>query len=56
MTVTNDMAKDGVVWPTAQFTFKGTGFDIISLTDNTSGAIFVDVVNKETGKRKRACS
>lgn len=30
-------------WPTAQFTFKGTGFDIISLTDNTSGAIVVDV-------------
>lgn len=49
VTVTQDMAKDGVVWPTAQFTFKGTGFDIISLTDNTSGAIFVDVVNKETG-------
>ena len=43
VTVTSDMAKDGVVWPTAQFTFKGTGFDIISLTDNTSGAIFVDV-------------
>ena len=32
-------------WPTAQFTFKGTGFDIISLTDNTSGAIVVDVYN-----------
>lgn len=30
-------------WPTAQFTFKGTGFDIISLTDNTSGAIQVKV-------------
>ena len=30
-------------WPTAQFTFKGTGFDIISLTDNTSGAITVNV-------------
>lgn len=30
-------------WPTATFTFKGTGFDIISLTDNTSGEIFVDV-------------
>ena len=34
---------DGSAWPTATFTFKGTGFDIISLTDNTSGAIFVDV-------------
>lgn len=30
-------------WPTAQFTFTGTGFDIISLTNNKSGAIFVDV-------------
>lgn len=54
VTVTSDMAKDGVVWPTAQFTFKGTGFDIISLTDNTSGAIFVDVVNKETGKKEKS--
>ena len=43
VTVTNDMATTGVVWPTAQFTFKGTGFDIISLTNNTSGAIFVFV-------------
>ena len=43
VTVTSDMAKTGVVWPTAQFTFKGTGFDIISLTDNTSGGIFVDI-------------
>lgn len=54
VTVTSDMANDGVVWPTAQFTFKGTGFDIISLTDNKSGAIFVDVVNAKTGvKAKR---
>lgn len=49
VTVTSDMATTGVVWPTAQFTFKGTGFDIISLTDNTSGAIFVDVVGKTKG-------
>lgn len=35
--------KGNFAWPTAQFTFKGTGFDIISLTDNTSGAIVVDV-------------
>lgn len=51
VTVTADMAakwsKDDTTsaWPTAQFTFKGTGFDIISLTDNTSGAIVVDVYN-----------
>lgn len=30
-------------WPTATFTFKGTGFDIISLTNNQSGAIIVSV-------------
>lgn len=54
VTVTSDMAKDGVVWPTAQFTFKGTGFDIISLTDNTSGAIFVDVYNTNTGNKEKS--
>lgn len=46
VTVNADMVKgwtDSSAWPTATFTFKGTGFDIISLTDNTSGAIFVDV-------------
>lgn len=49
VTVTAAMAakwsKDDTAsaWPTAQFTFKGTGFDIISLTNNKSGAIFVDV-------------
>lgn len=39
----NGGKKDNFAWPTAQFTFKGTGFDIISLTDNTSGAIMVTV-------------
>ena len=33
--------------PTATFTFKGTGFDIISLTDNNSGAILVNVERKD---------
>lgn len=50
VTVTANMAANWEgdttsAWPTAQFTFKGTGFDIISLTDNTSGAIVVDVYN-----------
>lgn len=50
VTVTAAMAANWAgdttsAWPTAQFTFKGTGFDIISLTDNTSGAIVVDVYN-----------
>ena len=47
VTVTSDMVTNWndttSAWPTAQFTFKGTGFDIISLTDNTSGAIYVSV-------------
>lgn len=33
--------------PTAQFTFKGTGFDVISLTDNRSGAITVTVTSAD---------
>ena len=46
VTVSTDMAKTWTPtsqWPTATFTFKGTGFDVISLTDNTSGAISVKV-------------
>lgn len=48
VTVTANMAANWAgdttsAWPTAQFTFKGTGFDIISLTDNTSGVIQVKV-------------
>lgn len=50
VTVTANMANTAAwkeqpasAWPTAQFTFKGTGFDIISLTDNTSGVIQVKV-------------
>ena len=35
--------NDTSAWPTATFTFKGTGFDIISLTNNQSGAIIVTV-------------
>ena len=53
VTVTSDMVKewtDSSAWPYATFTFKGTGFDVISLTDNTSGTIFVTVTNKATGQ------
>ena len=45
VTVTSAMADTNAwkeqpnsAWPTASFTFTGTGFDIISLTDNTSAA------------------
>lgn len=53
VTVNANMVKgwtDDSAWPTATFTFKGTGFDVISLTDNTSGTIFVTVTNKATGQ------
>lgn len=38
--------------PTASFTFTGTGFDIISLTDSTSGTIVVTVRNTATNETK----
>lgn len=39
----NDNPRKGGAWPTAEFTFTGTGFDVISLTDSTTGLIKVDV-------------
>lgn len=46
VTVTSNMYVKGdktTTWPSATFTFKGTGFDVISLTDNNSGMISVKV-------------
>lgn len=56
VTVTSSM-RDGwsqelSAWPTAKFSFKGTGFDVISLTNNTSGAILVDVYDSNGNKVK----
>lgn len=56
VTVSAGMVKgwtENSAWPTATFTFKGTGFDVVSLTDNTSGNIFVTVTNKATGQIKK---
>ena len=62
VTVTSTMADTNAwkeqpnsAWPTAQFTFTGTGFDVISLTNNKSGAIFVDVYagSKAEGKAEK---
>lgn len=53
VTVSKDMyVKDDTTttWPTATFTFKGTGFDVISLTSNTSGSVVYTVTGKNTGK------
>lgn len=40
----------GASWPTAGFTFTGTGFDLISITDSTTGAFSVSVKDLNTNK------
>lgn len=42
----NTSSKYGRV-PAATFTFKGTGFDVISLTSNTSGTVMYTVTNSK---------
>ena len=37
----------GAAWPTVDFTFTGTGFDLISVTDNTTGAFSVLIKDAE---------
>lgn len=49
VTVDANTANNGQ-WPTAAFTFKGTGFDVISLTNSDAGAVVYTVTNKSTGK------
>lgn len=41
--------KDGKFSAGASFDFKGTGFDIISRTDESCGMIYVTATNKSTG-------
>lgn len=48
----NNWNENSDAWPTAQFTFKGTGFDVISLTDNKSGLLICKVVDVATGEIK----
>lgn len=48
VTVNANTANNGQ-WPTATFTFKGTGFDVISLTNSDSGTVVYTVTNKSTG-------
>lgn len=57
VTVTADMATNwnnvtDSAWPTATFTFKGTGFDVISLTDNNSGTVIYKVEDVKTNEVK----
>ena len=55
VTVTAAMANawnEASAWPTATFTFKGTGFDVISLTDNNSGTVIYKVEDVKTNEVK----
>ena len=56
VTVTAAMAnawdEASSAWPTATFTFKGTGFDVISLTDNNSGTVIYKVEDVKTNEVK----
>lgn len=49
VTVDANTANNGQ-WPTAAFTFKGTGFDVISLTNSDAGTVVYTVTNKSTGE------
>ena len=41
------IADDKLTWPTASFTFTGTGFDVVSLCNADSGIITVEVTDEE---------
>ncbi len=43
-------AKNGGTNPTVEFTFTGTGFDVISMTDNTTGTFYMEIFD-ENGTR-----
>ena len=44
-----NLAANGGTSPKASFTFTGTGFDVISVTDGYTGAVRVAVKDKKTG-------
>lgn len=56
VTLDKEMADGGNTptadWPTVSFDFKGTGFEIMSVTDNEAGTIFVKVFDK-SGAQER---
>ena len=46
--------KNGGTNPTFEFTFTGTGFDVVSLTDKTTGVFYMEIFDKDgnrVGKR-----
>lgn len=52
VTVDANTATDNGQWPTATFTFRGTGFDVISLTNSDAGTVVYTVTSKTTGDSK----
>ena len=44
----NVSAADAASWPTAEFTFTGTGFDLISVTSNDSGVFSYSIYEAGT--------
>ena len=47
--------KNGGTNPTFEFEFTGTGFDVISITDNTTGVFYVEIFDENgtrVGKRR----
>ena len=43
----NNWNENSDAWPTVQFTFKGTGFDVISLTNDKSGLLTYKIEKQE---------
>lgn len=51
----NNNTKNGGTNPTFEFEFTGIGFDVISVTDNTTGVFYVEIFDEngdQVGKRK----
>ncbi len=46
----NGVAKDAGSWPVAEFTFAGTGFDLVSLISKETGAVEVQVLDADGNK------
>lgn len=46
----NGVAKDAGSWPVAEFTFAGTGFDLVSLISKETGSVEVVVRDSEGNK------
>lgn len=50
----DNLAKNGGTCPTVEFTFTGTGFDVISVTDKTTGVFYMEIFDEDgnrVGKR-----